>query len=54
MQVGEGQREREREGEGDRIPGRLHAFSTEPSMGLDSTNYEIIAELKSRVRCSTN
>ena len=36
MQVGEEQRERER------IPSRLHAVSTEPVVGLDPTNREIM------------
>ena len=37
-QAGEGQRERERE----RIPSRLHTVSTEPDVGLELTNREIM------------
>ena len=42
--VGEGQRERERE----RIPSRLPMVSTEPHLGLDLMNHEIMtsAEIK--------
>ena len=40
--VGEGQRERERERERERVPSRLHTVNTEPSMGLDPTNHEIM------------
>ena len=36
----EGQRERERERE--RILSRLHTVSTEPSVGLEPTNHEIM------------
>ena len=47
---GEKGRERETESaskgraerEGERIPSRLHAVSTEPNMGLDPTNCEIM------------
>ena len=35
---GEGQRERGRE----RIPSRLHTTSTEPDVGLEPTNHEIM------------
>ena len=42
----EREREREREDkegkEGERIPGRLHAVSTEPSVGLELMNREIM------------
>ena len=46
MWVGKGQREGERE----RIPGRFHAVSTEPYMGLNLTTHEIMtwAETKSQ------
>ena len=37
-QAREGQRERERE----RVPSRLHVVSTEPDIGLDLTNQEIM------------
>ena len=44
--------EREREGEGgaERIPSRLRIVSTEPNVGLELTNREImtLAEMKSR------
>ena len=42
--AGEGQRGRER------IPSRLHAVSTDPDVGLESTNHEIMtwAEIKSQ------
>ena len=36
--AGEGQRERERE----RIPSRFHTVSTEPNVGLELTNPEIM------------
>ena len=36
--AGKSQRERERE----RIPSRLRGVSTEPKVGLDLTNYEIM------------
>ena len=42
MQAGEGQRERERERGRESIPGRLHAVSGEPSVGLELTNHEIM------------
>ena len=32
----------EREGERERIPGKLHAVSTEPNAGLELTNHEIV------------
>ena len=38
--MGEGQSERERE----RIPSRLHTGSTEPDMGLEPTNCEIMTK----------
>ena len=38
IQSGTGQTERQRE----RIPGRLHTVSTEPNMGLDPQNHEIM------------
>ena len=38
VQAGEGQGERERE----RIPSRLCTVSTEPDVGLDPTNQEIV------------
>ena len=41
VQVAEGQRERERKRE--RIPSRLRTVSTEPNVGLDLTNGEIMA-----------
>ena len=40
--MGEGQRERGREREGERIPSRLHSSSTEPNVGLEPTNCEIM------------
>ena len=42
--MGEGQREREREREGkrERIPSRPQAVSTEPDLGLEPTNHEIM------------
>ena len=44
--MGEGHRERERE----RIPSRLLNVSTEPDMGLELTNHEVMtsAEIKSQ------
>ena len=52
----ERERERERENrggagrEGERIPSRLHTVSTEPNVGLELTNCEImtLAKIKSR------
>ena len=43
-------RNRERERERERIPSRTHAVSTEPDMGLELTNSEIVtrAEIKSQ------
>ena len=38
-----GERKRERERERERIPSRLHTVSTEPDMGLDPMNYEIMS-----------
>ena len=38
----------------ERIPIRLSAVSTEPNMGLELTNREIMIEPKSRVGCSTD
>ena len=56
------ERERERERESasrrgaerrrDRIPSRLHTVSTEPNVGLELTNCEIMTWVE--VRCSTN
>ena len=41
-QVREEQRERERERERERIPSRLHTVSSEPDVGLDLMNHEIM------------
>ena len=46
-QVGEGQRE-----EKERIPSRFRTVSTEPDMGLEPTNLEIMT--CAEVRCSTD
>ena len=42
--AGKGQREREVGGGvwGGRIPNKLHAVSTEPNVGLELTNHEIM------------
>ena len=42
----EREREREREREGERIPSRLNAVSTEPTMWLDLMNCEIMTWAK--------
>ena len=36
------ERERQRDRETERIPSRLHAISTEPNVGLERTNHEIM------------
>ena len=38
----ERERKRERERERERMPGRLPTVSSEPSVGLDPTNHEIM------------
>ena len=47
------ERGRGREKGRQRIPSRLRAVSTEPSMGLNPTNREITTEPKSRIGCLT-
>ena len=51
MGDGEGEHEqrRGRDRGRERIPRRLCAVSTEPNVGLDPRNHEIMTDLKSRV-----
>ena len=46
--MGEVQRERERERERERLPSRLHTASTEPDMGLQLINHEVMTWAKTK------
>ena len=48
----ERERERQRQRERERLPSRLCTVSTEPDVGVESTNCKIMTEPKPRVRYS--